>query len=55
MQQILYTQEEMPNQFASVKEVLETLTGEIVQVDVCGAGRVIVSLERGSHTLKVWH
>lgn len=55
MQQILYSKEELPKQFASVKSELETLTGEIIQVDICGAGRLIVSLEEGSQTLKVWH
>ena len=30
MQQILYTKEEKPNQFAQIKEELESLTGEII-------------------------
>lgn len=45
----------MPAEFASVKDNVETLTGDITQVDICGAGRLIVSLERGQNTLKVWH
>ena len=45
----------MPAEFASVKDIVETLTGDITQVDICGAGRLIVSLERDHHTLKVWH
>jgi hypothetical protein len=32
----------------------ESLTGEIIQADVCGEGRLVATLEGGSKTIKIW-
>ena len=31
------------------------LTGEVCQTQVCGSGRLFATLERGKHSLKIWH
>ena len=34
---------------------MENLDGEIVQVEICGSGRIFASLERDNYSLKLWH
>lgn len=36
-------------------EEMPTLTGEVIQTEICGSGRMFATLEKGDRSLKVWH
>lgn len=40
---------------AEILEEVNSLTGEIVQSEVCGSGRMFITLEQNDVSLKIWH
>ena len=52
---ILYTEKDQENQICVVSDTVESLTGQVNQVGVCGSGRMFATLEAEARSVKVWH